>query len=337
MNFVMTFLEGLASFISPCILPLLPVYLLYFAGGESAAKKRTLLGACAFALGFSLVFIALGVFAGTLGALLSAHRPFVSAACGGLIILFGLSYLGLFRLPFSGSAAHKPPAPTFAGAFVFGLAYAVSLTPCVGVFLGAALATAAQGASVLKGAALLAAYALGLAIPFILAALFIDKLKGVIMGIKKHYKVINPICGALLVLFGVGMMIKAFATAPAPSAPTNTLVATSAPVKAVAPQEVSAEAFVQEVLAAEVPVVVDFWAPWCGPCRRMAPVLDELAANSNGRFKVVKVNVDNAQELAEKYGVNAIPNIVLFEKGKVKARSIGMCSASELRTRLGLP
>ncbi len=332
MNFVMTFIEGLASFISPCILPLLPVYLVYFAGGERIAKRRTLLGACAFTFGFSLVFIALGVFAGSLGSLLSAHRSLVSIVCGGLIILFGLSYLGLLRLPTFGKTPRKPPAPTIFGAFIFGLIYAVSLTPCVGAFLGAALATAAQEGSALRGAALLAAYALGLAIPFILTALFMTQLKGLFMKIKSHYKVINPICGALLVLFGIGMILKSFATAEvAPPTPTAPAQGTNSVV------EVTSAAFSNEVLNASVPVVVDFWAPWCGPCRRMAPILEELAATSNGRFKVAKVNVDDAQDLATRYDISAIPNIVLFEKGMVKARSVGLCSAAELRARLKLP
>ena len=336
MDYVMTFLEGLASFISPCILPLLPVYLIYFAGG-AADKRRTLTGACAFVSGFSLVFVLLGVFAGTLGALLGAHRHVISYVCGGIVVALGLSYLGLFRLPGGRNAARKSPTAGFLGSFLFGMVYAVSLTPCVGVFLGAALALAARSASVGKGAALLAVYALGLAVPFVLSALFIDRLKGVFMVIKNHYKVINPVCGALLVLFGAGLIVQtACATgAKVPAEAPKTAAEKEASVAR--PRNVSAAAFEKEVLGAELPVIVDFWAPWCGPCRQMAPVLDELAAKSAGKFRVVKVNIDEAPELASRYQVNAIPNIVLFEKGQVRGRSVGLCTAAELRGRLRLP
>ena len=152
MNAFLTFLEGVVSFISPCMLPMLPVYVAYFAA-DGASPSQTFVRALAFVCGFSAVFVALGVFAGTLGAALAAHRTAVSVVCGAMVVAFGLGYLGLFKLPFSGAKGGRK-LDGILPAFVFGLVFYVGLTPCVGAFLGAALMQAASEGGAAKGALL---------------------------------------------------------------------------------------------------------------------------------------------------------------------------------------
>ena len=203
MNVVMTFLEGLASFLSPCTLPLVPVYVAYFAA-EDRSRASTFARSLAFVLAFALVFVTLGAFAGSVGRLLSAHRTEVRVACGGLMAVLGLGYLGLFRLPLAGNRRSRP-VTGLVSAFLFGLAFALGLTPCVGAFLAAALLQAAAEGTALKGTFLLAAYSVGLGVPFVLSALLIARLKGAFAFVKAHYRVLNALCGVFLVLAGAGL------------------------------------------------------------------------------------------------------------------------------------
>ena len=206
MDYLLTFLEGVISFISPCMLPMLPVYVSYFAGGADK-KHRVLARAAAFVLGFTLVFSLLGLFAGTLGAFLGRYQTAVNIVSGALVILFGLSYLEVIRLPFFKGMQRGKSATTILSAFLFGVVYSVSLTPCVGAFLSAALTQAAISGTVLRGALLLVTYSLGLGIPFLLSAVLIEKLGGAFSFIKRHYRIINLICGIFLILVGVFMML----------------------------------------------------------------------------------------------------------------------------------
>ena len=206
MDYLLTFLEGVISFISPCMLPMLPVYVSYFAGGADK-KHRVLARAAAFVLGFTLVFSLLGLFAGTLGAFLGRYQTAVNLVSGALVILFGLSYLEVIRLPFFKGMQRGKSATTILSAFLFGVVYSVSLTPCVGAFLSAALTQAAISGTVLRGALLLVTYSLGLGIPFLLSAVLIEKLGGAFSFIKRHYRIINLICGIFLILVGVFMML----------------------------------------------------------------------------------------------------------------------------------
>ena len=138
---MLTFAEGLASFLSPCTLPLVPVYVAYFAA-DDRSKASAFSRAAAFVTAFALVFVALGAFAGSVGQLLAAHRTAVRVACGALMAVLGAGYLGLFKLPFSGSRGARP-VTGLVSAFLFGLAFALGLTPCVGAFLASALLQAA--------------------------------------------------------------------------------------------------------------------------------------------------------------------------------------------------
>ncbi|MCR4695497.1 MAG: cytochrome c biogenesis CcdA family protein [Pseudobutyrivibrio sp.] len=203
MEYLITFLEGIISFISPCMLPMLPIYISYFAGG-SGDKKRGITRAIAFVLGFTLVFTALGLFAGSLGAALRQYQTIVNIVCGVLVIIFGLSYLEVIHLPFFKGVQKEHEIDSFFSALAFGAVYSISLTPCVGAFLGSALMMAATGNG-LKGAILLLVYSLGLGIPFILSAVLLDSLKGTFNWIKGHYKIINRICGIFLILVGLAM------------------------------------------------------------------------------------------------------------------------------------
>ena len=205
MQYLVTALEGVSSFLSPCMLPLLPVYLSYFAG-EQKKKSRTLLRALFFVLGFSLVFSLLGLFAGSVGALLSRYQTAVNIVSGAIVILFGLSFLDVIRLPFfKGMKATGRKIGSVAAAFLFGVIYSVSLTPCVGAFLGSALMLAANSGTAAKGVSLLLTYAGGLGVPFLLSAVLLDKFKSAFSKIKQHYKLVNRICGGFLIAVGVCM------------------------------------------------------------------------------------------------------------------------------------
>lgn len=207
MQYVIAFLEGIITFISPCLLPMLPIYLSYFAGGGERSLGRTLRGASGFVTGFTLVFVALGALAGTAGSFLRDHQTAVNLVSGSVVILFGLNFLGVLRLDlFRGSRRAAPASCVgFFPALLLGIVFSVGWTPCVGAFLGSALMLASQQGHMAEGVLMLLAYSLGLGIPFLLSAVLIDSLKSTFDWIKRHYGVINRICGGLLVLLGILM------------------------------------------------------------------------------------------------------------------------------------
>ena len=207
MQVFIAFLEGIITFISPCLLPMLPVYLSYFAGGGERTVKRTLLGASGFVAGFTVVFVAMGALAGTLGSFLREYQTAVNVISGLIVIFFGLNFLGVLRINlFSGrKKSVKKDNMGFFAAALFGVVFSLGWTPCVGAFLGSALMLASQSGHVLLGMMMLLAYSLGLGVPFLLSAVLIDQLKGAFNWIKRNYTVINIISGSLLIVVGVAM------------------------------------------------------------------------------------------------------------------------------------
>lgn len=207
MQYLISFLEGIITFLSPCLLPMLPIYISYFAGGGERTVKKTLTGALGFVLGFTAVFTAMGALAGTLGSFLTRYQTWVNIVCGLLVIAFGLNYMGLIRINlFRGmNRTVKQGDMGFLSAALFGIIFSVGWTPCVGTFLGSALMLASQQGHTLEGMGMLLCYSLGLGIPFLLSAVLIDRLKSTFNWIKAHYAVLNLVCGGLLVAVGVLM------------------------------------------------------------------------------------------------------------------------------------
>lgn len=207
MQYLIAFLEGIITFISPCLLPMLPIYLSYFAGGGQPGTRRTLTAAAGFVTGFTVLFVAMGALAGTLGSFLALHQTAVNLISGLIVIFFGLNFLGVVKLTlFRGNQrAVQTANMNFFSALVFGMVFSVGWTPCVGAFLGSALALASQQGHVLGGMLMLLAYSLGLGVPFLLSAVLIDRLKSAFDWIKRHYDIINKVCGGFLILVGVLM------------------------------------------------------------------------------------------------------------------------------------
>lgn len=207
MQYFISFLEGVITFISPCLLPMMPIYVSYFAGGGQRDWRRSLKCALGFVLGFTAVFMLMGALAGTLGSFLIRYQAAVNIVMGLIVIFFGLHYLGLVRVNlFRGVTRDVDTANLgFFSSVVFGMVFSLGWTPCVGAFLGSALALASQQGSVLVGVAMLLCYSLGLGIPFVISALLIDRLKAAFDFIKRHFGVINKVCGGLLILIGLTM------------------------------------------------------------------------------------------------------------------------------------
>ena len=207
MPYMISFLEGIITFISPCLLPMLPIYISYFAGGRERTLKRTLTCALGFVLGFTAVFVAMGALAGTVGSFLTRYQTAVNVISGLIVIFFGLNFLGVFKLNlFRGSQRQVDTSDlNFWSSALFGLVFSVGWTPCVGAFLGSALMLASQQGSVLVGTLMLLCFSAGLGSPFLLSAVLIDRLRAAFDFIKRHYDVINKLCGCLLIVVGILM------------------------------------------------------------------------------------------------------------------------------------
>lgn len=214
MLYLILFLEGILTFISPCLLPMIPVYLSYIAGSDNSfGRHSTVKNAIGFVLGFTFVFVTMGAFMGTLGVFLAAYSRIVSVFAGIVMILLGLSFMDIIRLPFFNLQKNREMKRNTGGFFqpvLFGVVFSISWTPCVGAFLGSALMMAASSGGVLKGIIMLFIYSLGLGIPFMLSALLLEELKSSFDFIKKHYRIISTVSGVFLIFIGLLMITGIF-------------------------------------------------------------------------------------------------------------------------------
>ena len=217
-TYLAALIAGLVSFLSPCVLPLVPPYLVYLAGTslerfadrepEPRVKRETVLAACLFVLGFSTVFVSLGASASVIGSLIRAYSGPLATIAGVVIIIMGLHFLGLTRIAllYREKRMEIPKPVGLWGAYVMGLAFAFGWTPCIGPILAAILAVAAAEQTVTKGASLLAVYSLGLGIPFIVAAFAIEPFAAFLARFRKHMLRVEQAMGALLVLTGIAFL-----------------------------------------------------------------------------------------------------------------------------------
>lgn len=210
MNYIMTFLEGFASFISPCILPLIPLYVSYFSGNENGNTKKALVNAISFCLGFSLIFILTAVFASTLGLFINSNLKIIKLLFGIICMIFGLVYMNVLKLNLFNNALNIKldlSNLNIFRSFIFGILFSISHAPCVGPFIGAALMLIIKEQNIIRAITLMISYCVGISIPFLISAILIDKAKVVFTFIKKHYMIVKIIAGLLLILTGIYLII----------------------------------------------------------------------------------------------------------------------------------
>ena len=213
-------LAGVLSFLSPCVLPIVPPYLAYMGGismgemtGHGAARRRVILPALFFVMGLSTIFLLLGFTASAFGAFVLNNQVLLARISGVVVIVFGLHFLGVFRIPLLDREMRMDAGErggSALGAYVLGLAFAFGWTPCIGPQLGAILSLAAQEGSMERGTLLLGVYALGLGLPFLLAAVFIERSMTLMQKLKRHMKLIERLMGGLLILVGAALVTGAF-------------------------------------------------------------------------------------------------------------------------------
>lgn len=219
---IVALMAGVISFLSPCVLPIVPPYLAYMSGvslndmsSVAAGRRRATVTALFFVMGLSTVFLLLGFTASAFGAFFLQNQILFSQISGVVVIVFGIHFLGIFRIPFLDREARMDAGDKSGssfGAYVLGLAFAFGWTPCIGPQLGAILSLAASEASVTRGTLLLGIYAMGLGIPFLLAAMFMTRAVGLMNRLKRHMKTIERVMGLLLLGVGIAMLTGAFST-----------------------------------------------------------------------------------------------------------------------------
>ena len=218
---IVALFAGLFSFLSPCVLPIVPPYLAYMSGvalsdmGNKKGQPKIVFTALFFVLGLSTVFIFLGFSASAIGAVFFEYQPILNTIAGLVIMLFGLHFLDILRLKVLDREARfevENYQGTAFGSYVLGLAFAFGWTPCIGPQLGAILSLAASNGSIAKGTFLLTFYAIGLGIPFLVFAIFINRLDGALKIVKQYFKVIESIMGLLLWTVGLLMLTGGFSS-----------------------------------------------------------------------------------------------------------------------------
>jgi cytochrome c-type biogenesis protein len=216
MEYFLLFLEGIITFISPCILPMIPLYISYFAGDSKVndkSKYNALVNSLGFVLGFTIIFTLLGTLAGTFGSFIKSQSNIINIISGLIVFIFGINYIGLFQISFlerSSKLNVQIKTFKFLSSILFGMIFAIGWTPCVGTFLGAALMIAVNSKDIMKGALMLLIYSIGLGIPFVICAVLIDKIKESFNFIKRNYKIINMLSGIILILVGFAIITGYF-------------------------------------------------------------------------------------------------------------------------------
>ncbi|QHQ34587.1 cytochrome c biogenesis CcdA family protein [Algicella marina] len=211
---------GVISFLSPCVLPIVPSYLAYMAGtsvdtGSRRPQGRVIVAAIFFVLGLSTIFVLLGLAASAIGSVFLQYQREMAMAAGLVIVVFGLHFLGIIRIPLLYREARLDAGDrggSALGAYVLGLAFAFGWTPCIGPILGTILSLAAQEGTLERGMILMATYAAGLGLPFLFAAVFLNSFAGMMSGFRRHMGAIEKVMGALLVLVGVMMATGLFSS-----------------------------------------------------------------------------------------------------------------------------
>ena len=214
-------LAGVVSFLSPCVLPIVPPYLAYMSGvslgdlSEGKGRNRAMMPAVFFVMGLSTVFLLLGFTASAIGSLFLEYQSWFNTLAGLLVMLFGAHFVGVYRIGFLDREARLDAGDrggSAFGAYVLGLAFAFGWTPCIGPQLGAILSLAASEASTSRGTLLLAVYALGLGVPFLLVAMFLPRLGGLMGWMKRHMQSIERLMGLLLWTIGLLMLTGGFSS-----------------------------------------------------------------------------------------------------------------------------
>jgi len=353
-SFIGLYFAGLATFVSPCILPLLPLYVSLLSGSRSPSRTRLALAGLGFALGLSVVFVVLGVGVSSLALALSNHRRLVMTAAGATMLLFGAQLASVVRFPAldhdGRPLLERIPAPGgFAGGLLFGAAFSLGWTPCVGPILGATLSYAASHSASSRLAAVeLASYALGLSTPLLAAAIAAPRVLGFLRRLRRVTPFVQRGMGAVLVVMGLLVATDHLNTlVPAASTATSSRL----PAPATANHDCSipgvnacslSELDTRPDSAATVPVgqghLVEFISPHCAVCAKTAPLVAELErACTGGDGTVVRVDVETAsgRALAERYGVHAVPTFLqLDEHGTELQRLIGEQPRAELALAL---
>jgi cytochrome c-type biogenesis protein len=214
----LAFAAGVLSFLSPCVLPLVPSYLAYVGGSAQAERSLVVRNGLFFTLGFGLVFVALGASASFLGSLLRGHKDLLTVVGGVLVIAFGLVMLGVIKVPFlyrDSRPQFRGESNTPAGALLLGMAFAAGWTPCIGPILGGILTLAGASGTLGQGVGLLAVYSLGLAVPFLLAAALIGPFMSFAKGFRRYLPWVERVAGGGLRVAGVRLVTGTYTTSDA--------------------------------------------------------------------------------------------------------------------------
>lgn len=221
-SYILTFTEGILTFISPCILPMLPIYFIYLAGasesrgtmgvtdsggsGAVQGKSRILPNSLGFVIGFTIIFVLLGATVTSLGAFLKDHRLILQKMSGLVMVVFGLNFTGLIKLGFLNREKRmhlEIKRFNFFKSILFGLVFGLGWTPCLGAFLGSALLMASSSGTIIQGMLMLLVYSIGLGVPFIISAVIFENIKGVFVWLNHHGRIISIISGVLLIAAGL--------------------------------------------------------------------------------------------------------------------------------------
>lgn len=212
-SYFLTFTEGILTFISPCILPMLPIYFIYLAGSskkqntaEPENKSRLVMNSLGFVAGFTVAFILLGAAAAALGNFLENNRIILQRISGIIMVLFGMHYIGVFKINFLNTEKKfliNTDRLRFPGSVLFGFVFGFGWSPCLGPFLGSAMMLAGNSGTIAEGMLLLLVYSIGLAIPFVVSAVIFENARGVFDWLKKNNRIIRVISGILMIVAGI--------------------------------------------------------------------------------------------------------------------------------------